>query len=210
MTPRSGSGGPGRGPRGPKTTPRAPQECPRSDQERPRGDQKGIKNELRLSAGPGSPPGAILERFSSLRGAILERFWKDFRALGKLSSELSGLCVGPPSATFFPRHPRTRGRHRRDTGGTHQRRGTRQRHRRETAEPTEEHARATGGTRKRHRRNIFRTFLAAVSLAPSGPGPGRQQGNAKQATRARAKQEYAQEQQGRKVGIGAKAARPPG
>ena len=116
---------------------------------------------------PGSPPEAILERFSTLRGAILERFWMDFRALGKLSSELSGLCVGPPSATFFPdTHAREE-----DTGETQEE------HTRE-----EEHARDTGGRRQNQRRNtpelrgIFRTFLAAVSLAPSGPGPGRQQG----------------------------------
>ena len=87
---------------------------------------------------PGSPPGAILERFSSLRGAILERFWKDFRALGKLSSELSGLCVGPPSATFFPdTHAREE-----DTGETQEE------HTRE-----EEHARDTGGRRQNQRRN---------------------------------------------------------
>ena len=64
--------------------------------------KKASKMSFGSRLAPGSPPGAILERFSSLRGAISERFWKDFRALGKLSSELSGLCVGPPSATFFP------------------------------------------------------------------------------------------------------------
>ena len=58
--------------------------------------------------------------------------------------------------------------------------------------------------------SIFRTFLAAVSLALLGPGPGTQQGKATQATRARANQEYAQKQQGRRAGIGAKAARPQG
>ena len=142
---------------GPKSAPRAPRSAPREA-------KKASKMNFGSRRAPGSPPEAILERFSSLRGAIWEGFWKDFRALGKLSSELSGLCVGPPSATFFPdTHAREE-----DTGETQEE------HTRE-----EEHARDTGGRRHNQRRNtpelrgIFRTFLAAVSLAPSGPGPGR-------------------------------------
>ena len=113
---------------------------------------------------PGSPPGAILERFSSLRGAILERFWKDFRALGKLSSELSGLCVGPPSATFFPdTHAREE-----DTGETQERHRRNTPEKRNTPETQEGDGRTNGGTRQSYGRNTKETqeeHLSDVSFS---------------------------------------------
>ena len=75
MTPRSGPGGPNSGPRGPKTTPRAPQEATWSD-------STDAKKQSKMSFGsrlaPGSPPGAILEPFPSLRGAFFEQFGNAF------------------------------------------------------------------------------------------------------------------------------------
>ena len=63
---------------GPRGSPEAPQERPRSAQERSKGGQKGIKNELRLSAGPREPSGShfgvIFEPPGSHFGGILEGF----------------------------------------------------------------------------------------------------------------------------------------
>ena len=156
MTPRSGPGGPGSGPRGPKTTPRAPREWPGATRSAPGETKKTSKMNFGSRRAPGSPPGAILERFSSLREAILQRFWKEVRALGKLSSELSGLCVGPSSATFFPHaHVRnkdtghTQEEHAREEGHARDTGGRRQNQRRNTPELREEHERDTGGARRK-------------------------------------------------------------
>ena len=65
-----------------------PQERPRRARERPKRSQDhpksapGAKKTSKMSFGsrlaPGSPPGAILEPFPSLRGAFFERFGSAF------------------------------------------------------------------------------------------------------------------------------------
>ena len=81
MPPRSAPGAPRSGPRGAKTAPGAARSAPREPQEPPKRRKKNKKGDhfrLRSPGGPGSHLGAILERFWSLRGGILEPFSKDF------------------------------------------------------------------------------------------------------------------------------------
>ena len=79
----------------------------------------------------------------------MERFWKDFRALWKLSSKLSGLCFGSPSATFVqtPTHAtKTQDTHRRNTPDQ-----------RNTPETQEGDGRTNGETRQSYGRNTPQT-----------------------------------------------------
>ena len=55
-------------------------------------------------------PGAMLERFSSLRGAIFERFGKDFRALANVAQQMRTLpsrCPRLPSPDIHAREEDT-------------------------------------------------------------------------------------------------------
>ena len=81
MPPRSAPGAPRSGPRGAKTAPGAARSAPGEPQEPPKRRKKGTKKVTTFVCalrGPGSHLGAILERFWSLRGGILEPFSKDF------------------------------------------------------------------------------------------------------------------------------------
>ena len=91
MDPRSAPGGPRSGPRGPKTAPRAARSAPRAAQEAQKRSKKGHHLRLGSRGGLRRPPGAILVRFWSLPGTILELFFKAFRSkLGRKARRETG------------------------------------------------------------------------------------------------------------------------
>ena len=104
MEARSPPGGPRSGPRGAKTTPRGAKRTPRAPQEPPKRRKKGA-NKVTIFCGAlgvasGRPPGAILARFWSLPGTILEPFSKLFEAswAGKPGEKLEANARNAPSS----------------------------------------------------------------------------------------------------------------
>ena len=78
MPPRSAPGAPRSGPRGAKTAPGAARSAPGEPQEPPKRRKKETKKVTTFVCALRGGLGAILERFWSLRGGILEPFSKDF------------------------------------------------------------------------------------------------------------------------------------
>ena len=87
MTPRSAPRRARSGPRGAKTAPGGARSAPGAPQEPPKRRKKGAKKVTAFAFGLGGLPGAILERFGTLRGVILEppggHFGDVFRSFGR-------------------------------------------------------------------------------------------------------------------------------